>query len=100
MLLLGLNFSVSQSYIPKTEILANIEKGIKNLPDNTTSIIRSKVVNVLSKKHRSIPNLLIKEKRTLKNLRDDTSIAITKADKGNCTVIIDKDKYEEKILNC
>ena len=22
---------------------------------------------------------------------------ITKADKGNCTVIIDKDKYEEKI---
>ena len=32
--------------------------------------------------------------------RDDTNIVITKADKGNCTVIIDKDKYEEKILNC
>ena len=45
-LLLGLNFSVSQDYIPKTEILANIEKGIKNLPDNTYSIIRSEVVDI------------------------------------------------------
>ena len=78
--------------------MANIEKGIKNLPDNTTSIIRSKVVDILNKKHKSIPNLSIKEKKALKNLRDDTNIVITKADKGNCTVIIDKDKYEEKIF--
>ena len=97
-LLLGLNFSVSQGYVSKTEILANIEKDIKNLPDNTTSIIRSKVVDVLDKKHKNIPNLSIKEKKALKNLRDDTNIVITKADKGNCTVIIDKDKYEEKIF--
>ena len=97
-LLLGLNFSVSQDYIPKTEILANIEIGRKNLPDNTYSIIRSKVVDILNKKHKSTPNLSIKEKKALKNLRDDTNIAITKADKGNWTVIIDKDKYEEKIF--
>ena len=97
-LLLGLNFSVSQSYIPKADILANIEKGIKNLPDNIASIIRSKVVDVLNKKHRSIPNLSIKEKKALRNLRDDKNIVITKADKGNCTVIIDKEKYEEKIF--
>ena len=67
-LLLGLNFSVSQNYIPKTEILANIEKGIKNLSDNTSSIIRSKVVDILNKKHKSIPNLSTKEKKALKNL--------------------------------
>ena len=96
-LLLGLNFAVSQDYIPKTEILANIEKGIKNLSDNT-SIIRSKVVDILNKKNKSIPNLSIKERKALKNLRNDTNIMITKADKGNCTVIIDKDKYEEKIF--
>ena len=78
--------------------MVNIEKGIKNLPDNTTSIIRSKVVDVLNKKHRSIPNLSIKQKKALKNLRDNTNIVITKADKGNCTVIIDRDKYEEKIF--
>ena len=77
--------------------MANIEKGIKNLPDNT-SIIRSKVVDILNKKHKCIPNLSIKEKKALKNLRDNTNIVITKADKGNCTVIIDKDKYEEKIF--
>ena len=74
----------------------NIEKGIKDLPYNTTFMIRSKVVDVLNKKHRSVPNLSINEKKALKNLRDDTNIVITKADKGNCTVIIDKDKYEEK----
>ena len=89
---------VSQDYIPKTEILANIEKGIKNLPDNTSSIIRSKVVDILNKKHKSIPNLSIKKKKALKNLQDDPNIVITKGDKGNCTVIIDKDKYEEKIF--
>ena len=97
-LLLGLNFSVSQDYIPKTEILANIKKSIKNLPDNTSSIIRSKVVDIINKKHKSIPNLSIKEKKALKNLQDDTNIVSTKADKGNCTVIIDKEKYEEKIF--
>ena len=102
-LLLGLNFAVLQDYIPKTEILANIEKGIKNLSDNTSSIIRSKVVDILNKKYKSIPNLSIKERKALKkkkkkNLRNDTNIVITKADKGNCTVIIDKDKYEEKIF--
>ena len=95
----GLNFSVSQSYIPKTDLLANIEKGIKNLPDNTASIkIIREVVAVLNKKHRSIPNLSIKEKTALKNLRDDKNIVITKTDKGNCTVIIDNEKYEEKIF--
>ena len=55
-------------------------------------------MDILNKKHKSIPNLLIKEKKALKNLRNDTNIVITKADKGNCTVIIDKDKYEEKIF--
>ena len=81
----------------KHPVLANIEKGIKNLLDNITSIIRSKVVDVLNKKHRSIPNLSIKEKKVLKNVRDDTNIVITKADKGNCTVIIDK-KNTKKIF--
>ena len=33
----------------------------------------------------------------MKNLQDDKNIVITKADKDNCTVIIDK-KYEEKIF--
>ena len=53
---------------------------------------------VLKKKHRSNPNLSIKEKKTLKDLRDDENIVITKADKSNCTVIIDKEKCEEKIF--
>ena len=55
-------------------------------------------MDILNKKHKSIPNLSTKEKKALKNLRNDTNIVITKADKGNCTVIIDKDKYEEKIF--
>ena len=55
-------------------------------------------MDILNKKHKSIPNLSTKQKKALKNLRDDTNIVITKADKGNCTVIIDKDKYEEKIF--
>ena len=38
------------------------------------------------------------ERKALKNLRDDDSIVITEADKGNCTVIFDKEKYKEKIL--
>ena len=56
-LLLGLNFLVSQGGILKIDILANIEKGIRNLPDHTAIIIKGKVVAILKKKHRSIQNL-------------------------------------------
>ena len=55
-------------------------------------------MDVLNKKHRSISNLSIKEKKALKNLQVDKNIVITKADKGNCTVVIDEEKYEEKIF--
>ena len=40
----------------------------------------------------------MKRKKDLKNLRDVENILITKAEKGNCTVIPDKEKHEEKIL--
>ena len=32
------------------------------------------------------------------HLRDDENIVITKVDKANCTVILDKEKYDKKIL--
>ena len=43
------------------------------------------------------PNLNRDELLGLKNLRRDRSIVITKADKGNCTVILNKCDYDAKV---
>ena len=37
------------------------------------------------------------EKKAIKSLRNDDSIVIAKADKGNTTVILNKDVYNRKI---
>ena len=64
---LGLNFSVTTKRMPKTAIIANIEKGIKNLPKGKADAIRSKVVNILNHQRINVnPNLSREEEETFK----------------------------------
>ena len=44
------------------------------------------------------PNITTEEKSALKALRHDESIVITKADKGNATVILNSQDYKEKMI--
>ena len=40
-----------------------------------------------------------KEWEAVSRLRNDTSIVVLEADKGNATVVMDAEEYEEKALN-
>ena len=46
----------------------------------------------------SKPNLSSEDFKALKGLAKRDNLVITREDNGNCTVILDKNDYEEKIL--
>ena len=94
----GLNFAVSSNVIPKQQILAEIEKGIQKLPEHSANLFRNQVVSVLNNKRKLKKNLTNNEKKALIDLSKNNEISICKADKGNCTVILDRTDYYEKLL--
>ena len=95
---LGFNFGVSSKRVSKAEICANVELGIRNLPDESSSIIRNKLSNILCKPISTKSNLNTEEMIALKKLTNNPDIAITKSDKGNSTVVMNTTDYDKKIM--
>jgi len=97
----GLNFALSPKTIPVLEIAASVEKGLKNIrnkPVGEIEMARSRIAQVLHNSTPPTPNVSPQEINALNNLKSDNSIIILKADKGNTTVVMDKDDYVSKIL--
>lgn len=87
----GLNFLITPRHIPTKEILASIESAIHHLPHERQDIIRSEVHSVLRQgKPPKERNLTRAEQEALRELKTDESISIVKANKGNCTVVMNK----------
>ena len=84
----GLNFAVASNVIPNQQILAKIEKKNTKLPEHSANLIRNQIVSVLSNK--SLNN---NKKKVLIDLSKNNEISICKADKGNCTVILNRTDY-------
>ena len=59
--------------------------------------MRGSVSSVLRKAKPPPPNLEKDERAALKSLREDKTIKVLPADKGNATVVMDATQYEEKI---
>ena len=55
------------------------------------------MIKVLSNAQQSTQNVTKQEKSALKDLATEESIMILPADKGKCTVILDKEEYVNKI---
>ena len=82
------------------DISSGVKAGIRKVRDEAAvHIARSKISNVL--KYAKPPQMKItrKEKETLKELKHDENIVISKADKGNFTVVMNAQEYKDKI-NC
>ena len=102
----GWKFSIPPKHIPVEQIISNVESVITL---NKTKInvdpqdIRSLVSNTLrkgfSKKKLAEENLTKDEMKVLTDLKNDTNIIITKADKGNTIVILNETEYVSKSLN-
>ena len=59
---------------------------------------RAKITQILSNWRPPTPNLTEEEFKSLKHHQQDKTITILKSDKGNATVVMDKNDYEEKML--
>lgn len=93
----GLNFAITSSFVPKLDIVSEIEGGISNLSSGDKEIIRVEVSKALKSYRPPKANVTRKEREALKQLKNDESIVILKADKGNCTVVLDSDDYCSKM---
>jgi hypothetical protein len=95
---LGLNFAITPRTLPKEEIIQEIEPALSRLiPKPAVNQTRIQIAEVLRKAKLPKRNLNRNELKSLKDLKQDKSINILKADKGNATVVMDKTDYDQKV---
>lgn len=82
-------------------LLADVENAILRAP-KTQNILRAKVTNVITnhlKKqqgNKDITTSMLRSTRTF--LKENTDLVVTKSDKGNVTVILNKTQYDDKVV--
>lgn len=107
--ILNLGFKYNFSFPLKDNVLqvfaANVENVVsKGITEDQQGNIRSSCVTCLNKFHKTNhfsslsadPNL--KDLFSLPNKLKDNNLIVTKADKGNCVVVLDIIQYQEKVL--
>lgn len=92
----GLNFSLIPQRIPTTDIIADIETIIKHDPDPVKHQIRRNILPVLKNTNNKITVENKNMHNTVKCLIEKDLI-ITKADKGNAVVILEKSDYTQRV---
>ena len=96
----GFNFAITSKFIPKLDIISGVEAGLRAVRDDAAvHIARSKVSEVLKSAKPPQRNITQEEEEALKELKQDENIIILKADKGNSTVVMNAQEYDDKI-NC
>ena len=81
----GLNFAVTPTTIPATEIVAKVETAIRTLDSEQADTIRRTVNSVLQRAEPPKPNITKEMHEALNNLKQDDSIMILPADKGRAS---------------
>ena len=93
----GLNFAVSKQKLRVEEVISGVEPSLSKLPEDEAERIRSQLVGILRSQGGGIWNITPEERVAWKTLREDQRIIITKADKGNASVVLSKSDYIEKM---
>ena len=97
-LALGLNFARTPTGIPHRAIIAATESTCRQLKNDEAQQLRIEVSKALREAKPPKQNIEKRLRCAITNLRKDDSIVILPADKGNATVIMDKEEYRSKIL--
>lgn len=97
MLNLGLNYAVEPMALPKEDIIVDIEAAIKFIPQNKKEDIRKCVAESMEKEHKKGNQATKQELRIIKELKQKP-VHYMKADKGNAVVIMDKEEYENRVM--
>ena len=96
----GLNFAPTLTSIPVPEIIASVECAEHKLKGDEAGDLRSKVGGALRRfggNNRLKPNLSHQQMKALKKLKKNNDVVILPADKGNTTVVMDRNEYDVKM---
>ena len=93
----GLNFAVTPTSIPATEIVAKVESAIRPLDAEQADTVRRNVNSILQRAKPPEPNITREMKQALKGLKEDKNIMILPADKGRASVVLDKNTYDDEL---
>ncbi|XP_072048801.1 uncharacterized protein [Amphiura filiformis] len=95
----GLNYSVAPDRIPHVELITATESAIKhnNLDTSTADELRTKISSCLVNAKVPNSNLNKEQQEAVNSLGKDKDIFILPADKGRCTVVLDKVDYDKKV---
>ena len=96
---LGLNFALVPQSSPVEDIIQRTEPTLRHLDKSTADEIRLQVHQALRKHKPAKPNISRQEQSAIKSLRQDKTIHVLRADKGNATVIMDKSEYDRKVAD-
>ena len=96
----GFKFAITPHKVPILDLVTGVEFGLRQVRDAAQVMtVRSKVSEILKSAKVPESNLSHEEKMALKQLKNDNSIKILKADKENCTVVMDSTAYDLKVQN-
>ena len=99
-LALGLNFALTPANIQVTDIIAQVEQGQSKPKPENPNRIKTNVRQILQQSERmQLSNLTKAELTAVKTLRNDDSIIILPADKGNATVVLNTKDYDGKMMS-
>ncbi|XP_035661757.1 uncharacterized protein LOC118406009 [Branchiostoma floridae] len=95
----GLNFAVTPQRIPTVDIITETESAIRRarLPHKQAEALRTKVATTLKVSKPPANNITQEEQAALKALSTNKDIIILPADKGRCTVVLDREQYDSKV---
>ncbi|KAI5641210.1 hypothetical protein NE865_06474 [Phthorimaea operculella] len=95
----GINFVPTPSRIPFEKIIGKIEDTIRSnhIPPSDADELRQDVAVVLRQSKPPTSNISQQEIAAIKDLRNDDSIYVLKADKGNATVVLNTSEYDGKL---
>ena len=97
----GMKFAVAPRKVPVLDFVCEVEQGLKKVAHeykSSVDLVRSRVTQVLSNAKPPQSNLTKDETESLQKLQGYDDIIVLSADKGNCTVVMDKSDYDSKLM--
>ena len=97
----GMKFAVAPRKVPVLHFVCGVEQGLKKVAHeykSSVDLVRSRVTQVLSNAKPPQSNLTKDETESLQKLQGYDDIIVLSADKGNCTVVMDKSDYDSKLM--
>ena len=93
----GLNFAISPDKVPVEDFIVATESACQKLPAEQRPALRAAMAGVLHSAKPPKPNISKEKKQALAVLAKEKDILILPADKGRCTVLLNKTEYTAQV---